>query len=137
MENIHFRTEYGLGGGAARSVCRTVERVEEHSNEIVQFLGRRLKQSYGAGMDAVFIDWTSMYFEAPQNDFVRVEYSRDHRLDRPQVTAGLAMDRDAGMPIGLTVNPGNVMDVTHFDESFRQIRPLLRKDSMIMFDNGS
>jgi transposase len=137
MENPHFRTEYGLGGGAARSVYRTVERVGEHSDEIVQFLGRRLKQSYGVGMDTVFIDWTSMYFEAPQNDFVRVGYSRDHRPDRPQVTAGLAMDRDSGMPIGLTVNPGNIMDVTHFDESFRQIRPLLRKDSMIVFDNGA
>lgn len=47
------------------------------------------------------------------------------------------MDRDSGMPIRLTVNPGNIMDVTHFDESFRQIRPLLRKDSMIVFDNGA
>ena len=137
MENPHFRTEYGLGGGAARSVYRTVERVGEHSDEIVQFLGRRMKQSYGVGMDTVFIDWTSMYFEAPQNDFVRVGYSRDHRPDRPQVTTGLAMDRDSGMPIGLTVNPGNMMDVTHFEDSFDQIKPLLRKGSMIVFDNGA
>ncbi len=137
MENPHFRTEYGLGGGAARSVYRTVERVGEHSDDIVRFLGKRLKQLYGVGMDTVFIDWTSMYFEAPQNDFVRVGYSRDHRPDRPQVTAGLAMDRDSGMPIGLTVNPGNTMDVTHFEDSFDQIKPLLRKGSMIVFDNGA
>ena len=88
-------------------------------------------------MDTVFIDWTSKYFEAPQNDFVRVEYSRDHRPDRPQVTAGLAMDRDTGMPIGFTINPGNMMDITHFDESFRQISPLHWKDSIIVFDNGA
>ncbi len=137
MEKKEFRTEYGLGSGAARSVYRTVERVGEHSDEIVQFLGKRLKQAYGVGMETVFIDWTSMYFEAPQNDFIKVGYSRDHRPDRPQVTAGLAMDRDSGMPIGLTVNPGNIMDVTHFEDSFQQIKPLLRKDSMIVFDNGA
>ena len=136
MEKKEFRAEYGLGSGAARSVYRTVERVGEHSDEIVQFLGKRLKQAYGVGMDTIFIDWTSMYFEAPQNDFIKVGYSRDHRPDRPQVTAGLAMDRDSGMPIGLTVNPGNIMDVTHFEDSFQQIRPLLRKGSMIVFDNG-
>jgi len=137
MEKKEFRTEYGLGSGAARSVYRTVERVGEHSDEIVQFLGKRLKQAYGVGMETVFIDWTSMYFEAPKNDFIKVGYSRDHRPDRPQVTAGLAMDRDSGMPIGLTVNPGNIMDVTHFEDSFQQIKPLLRKDSMIVFDNGA
>ena len=137
MENANFRKEYGLGSGAARSVYRTVERVGEHSDDIVRFLGQKLKLAYGIGMDTVFMDWTSMYFEAPQNDFVRVGYSRDHRPDRPQVTAGLAMDRDSGMPIGLTVNPGNMMDVTHFEDSFEQIRPLLRKDSMIVFDNGA
>ena len=137
MEKKEFRTEYGLGSGAARSVYRTVERVGGHSDEIVQFLGKRLKQAYGVGMETVFIDWTSMYFEAPQNDFIKVGYSRDHRPDRPQVTAGLAMDRDSGMPIGLTVNPGNIMDVTHFEDSFQQIKPLLRKDSMIVFDNGA
>ena len=77
MERKEFRTEYGLGSGAARSVYRTVERVGEHSDEIVRFLGKRLKQAYGIGMDTVFLDWTSMYFEAPQNDFIKVGYSRE------------------------------------------------------------
>ena len=136
MERKEFRSEYGLGSGAARSIYRTVERIGNHSGEIVRFLGKRLKQSYGVGMDTVFVDWTSMYFEAPQNSFIRVGYSRDHRPDRPQVTVGLSMDKESGMPIGLTINPGNMMDVTHFNESINQILPLLRKDSMIVFDNG-
>ena len=136
MERKEFRSEYGLGSGAARSIYRTVERIGNRSDEIVRFLGKRLKQSYGVGMDTVFVDWTSMYFEAPQNSFIRVGYSRDHRPDRPQITVGLSMDKDSGMPIGLTINPGNMMDVTHFNESINQILPLLRKDSMIVFDNG-
>lgn len=78
-----------------------------------------------------------MYFEAPQNDIVRVGYSRDHRSDRPQVTVGLSMDRVTDMPMGLIVNPGNILDVTHFNDTFRQIVPILPEDAMIIFDNGA
>jgi len=88
-------------------------------------------------MDVVFVDWTSMYFEAPANSVVRFGYSRDHRSDRPQVTVGLSIDKDSGMPIGLTMMPGNVLDVTHFKETFEQIRPLLPDDATIVFDNGA
>lgn len=81
------------------------------------------------------IVWTSMYFEAPENIFVRSGHSRDLRPDRPQVTVGLSMDRETGMPIGLTVNPGNMTDVTHFDSTFRQALPLLPEVATIVFDN--
>ena len=131
------RAEYGLGGGAARSVYRTVERIGARSDEIVRKLGETVQRSYGIGMDTAFLDWTSMYFEAPQRDIVRVGYSRDHRPDRPQVTVGLAMDRGSGMPMGLTVMPGNILDVTHFKESYEQIRPILPEGAMIVFDNGA
>jgi transposase len=47
------------------------------------------------------------------------------------------MDKESGMPVGLTVMPGNVLDVTHFSETFGQIRPLLPQNAMIVFDNGA
>ena len=47
------------------------------------------------------------------------------------------MDRDSAMPVGLAVNPGNILDVTHFDDTMRQIMPLLSKDAMVVFDNGA
>ncbi len=137
MKNPDVREEYGLGDGASKSIYRTVERIGERSDDIVRFLGSRLKGSYGIGMDTVFVDWTSMYFEAPQRQFVRVGYSRDHRPDRPQVTVGLAMDRESCMPMGLTVQPGNVLDATHFKESFDQVKNLLPEDAMLVFDNGA
>ena len=137
LEDERIRAEYGLGANAPRSIYRTVEWLGENSDGIVRFLGETLKRRYGVGMDTVFMDWTSMYFEAPQNGFVRVGYSRDHRPDRPQVTVGLSMDRITGMPVGLTVNPGNILDVTHFSDTFEQIRPVLPKDAMIVFDNGA
>ena len=137
LNNDVIRAEYGLDANAPRSVYRTVERLGRNSDSIVSFLGRVLKSRYGVKMDTVFMDWTSMYFEAPQKGVVRVGYSRDHRPDRPQVTVGLSMDRDSGMPVGLTVNPGNILDVTHFDDTLKQVLPILPKDAMIVFDNGA
>lgn len=50
---------------------------------------------------------------------------------------GLSVDQKSGMPVGLTVMPGNILDVTHFEETFRQLLPLLPEDAMIVFDNGA
>jgi len=137
LADEHVRAEYGLDRSAARSIYRTVERLGRNSDAIVRFLGDVMKRSYGVGMDTVFMDWTSMYFEAPENALVRLGFSREKRPDRPQVTVGLSMDRDTGMPMGLTVNPGNTMDVTHFDDTFRQVLPLLPEHATVVFDNGA
>lgn len=137
LADEHVRKEYGLERSAARSIYRTVERLGKHSDHIVRYLGDVMRNHYGVGMDIVFMDWTSMYFEAQGTIFVRSGHSRDLRPDRPQVTVGLSMDRDTGMPMGLTVNPGNTMDVTHFDDTFRQVLPLLPEHATIVFDNGA
>jgi transposase len=71
------------------------------------------------------------------NKFVRVGFSHDHRPDRAQVTVGLSVDKASGMSVGPMIMPGNVVDVTHFRETFQQVRPLLPDDAMIMFDNGA
>jgi len=136
LENANVRNEYGLNGDA-RSIYRTVERLGRNSDTLIRHLGNVLKDSYGITMRTIFMDWTSMYFEAPANNIIRFGYSRDHRPDRPQVNVGLSIDKDSGMPIGLTIMPGNVLDVTHFPETLKQILPLLPKDPMIILDNGA
>ena len=136
LENADIRKEYGLNGDA-RSIYRTVERLGRNSDTIVRFLGSVVKEQYDVTMETIFMDWTSMYFEASPNDVIRFGYSRDHRPDRPQVNVGLSIDKCSGMPIGLTVMPGNVLDVTHFSESLKQIRPLLPDDPTIILDAGA
>ncbi len=131
------RGEYGSDANAPRSIYRTVERLGRNSDATVSFLGDVLKKRYGVGMGTVFMDRTSMYFEASQKGIVRADCSRDHRPDRPQATAGPSMDKGPGMPIGSTVDSGNILDVTHFDDTFRQIMPLLPEDATTVFDNGA
>jgi hypothetical protein len=87
LENSIVRNVYGLDANAPRSMYHTVERPEKNSGSIVPYV---LKRRYGIGMDTVFMDRTSLYFEPPQKGIVRAGYSRDHRSDRPQVTVGLS-----------------------------------------------
>lgn len=138
LENGDVRAEYGLGAASPKSLYRTVERLGRNVDLIVSHLGRQLTSRYGVTLGKVLMDWTSMYFEAPANrTVVRFGHTRDHRPDRPQVVVGLSVDAESGMPVGLTVMPGNILDVTHFEETFRQLLPLLPKDAMIVFDNGA
>ena len=137
LQEDTVREGYGLYANAPKSIHRTMERIGENSDGIVKFLGNVLKKKYGVKTDTVFMDRTSLFSEAPQQGIVRVGYSGDHRPDRPQATVGLSMDRDSGMPIGLTMNAGNVLDVSHFEDAFGQIGHLLPEDAMIVFDNGA
>ena len=127
----------GTGVFSQQDLYRTIGRVGENSDAIVRHLCSCLKGIDGIGMDTVFTDWTSMCFDAQTNRIVRFGHSRDHRPDLPQVMVGLSVDKETGMPVGLTVNRGNMLDVTHFSLTFAQIRPFLDEGTMIVFDNGA
>jgi hypothetical protein len=138
LEEDVVRAEYGLGANAPRSVYRTVEQPGEDSDAIVKYLGGVLEKKYGVKMDTVFMDRTSLFFEAPRQGIVRAGYSRDHRPDRPQVTIGSSMDREPGMPVGSTVNAGNILDVTHFEDTFGQmvLAPERKQEMDVLFRQG-
>ena len=127
----------GYGVFSQQDLYRTIDRAGENSDVIVKHLCCCLKDIEGADMNTVFIDWTSMCFESQTDRMIRFGYSRDHRPDLPQVMVGLSVDKDTGMPIGLTVNRGNMLDVTHFSSTFGQIRPFLDDRTMIAFDAGA
>ena len=123
--------------GICPEIYRTVEIIGRRSDGIVMFLSDVLRKKYGVGMGTVLMNWTSIYFETARMDIVRVGHSRDHWLDKPQVTVGLSIDKVLRMPVGLTNMPGNVLDVTHFKETLAQIRALPSNDAIIVFDNGA
>jgi len=77
---------------------------------ILRHLLHILKNHHDVGLDMVFMDWTSIHFEANPSDLINYGYSRDHRPDRPQVTIGLAQDQRSQLPVGLSIQPGNTND---------------------------
>ena len=48
-----------------------MERPGEDSDAIVKYLGGVLEKKYGVKMDTVFMDRTSLFFEAPRQGIVR------------------------------------------------------------------
>jgi transposase len=65
-------------------------------------------------------------------------YSRDHRPDKKQITIGISELADPiNLPIGITVEKGNLNDQTHFKKTYYQINKRLRKGSLVVFDKGA
>ena len=115
--------------------CLGIIGINRH--HILSHLLRILKNHHDVGLDMVFMDWTSVHFEAMPTNLIRYGYSRDHRPDRPQVTIGLAQDQRSQLPVGLSIQPGNINDQTHFNITYRQIKPGLRTGSVLVFDAGA
>jgi transposase len=109
----------------------------ENRHLILHHLLRIFKQEHDVGLDMVFLDWTSIHFEAKPTELIKYGYSRDHRPDRPQVTIGLAQDQHSQLPVGLTIQPGNINDQQHFKTTYQQIKPGLRAGSVLVFDAGA
>jgi transposase len=119
------------------ALYRGLATLGENRHHILRHLLFILKDQYDVGLDMVFIDWTSIHFEAKPTDLIKYGYSRDHRPDRPQVTIGLAQDQHSQLPIGLSIQPGNINDQNHFKITYQQIKPGLRTGSVLVFDAGA
>jgi len=64
-----------------------------------------------SGLDLVFFDTTSLYFEGAGGDSIGQRgFSKDHRPDLKQMVLGVVID-DKGLPICCEMWPGNTADV--------------------------
>ncbi len=93
-------------------LLRAMDRLIGIKERAEPVIARRLMPN-GVGLDLVFYDITSTYFEGERSlvddDFRRYGYSRDHRPDRRQIVIGMVMTRE-GMPLCHHVFPGNTVD---------------------------
>ena len=119
------------------ALYRCLEKIGENRQTILRHILQVLKEHHDVRLDMVFMDWTSTHFEANPSDLIKYGYSRDHRPDRPQVTIGLAQDQHSQLPVGLSIQPGNINDQIHFSITYQEIKPGLRKGSILVFDAGA
>ncbi|MHC4184226.1 MAG: IS1634 family transposase [Planctomycetota bacterium] len=75
-----------------------------------------------SGLDLVFFDTTSIYFEGKAGSFLRQKgFSKDHRPDLNQMVVGVVID-DNGKPICCEMWPGNTADVKTLIPVIERIR---------------
>ncbi len=94
----HFYRTVGL-------LWRWKDRIERHLYE-------RDLDLFNQGLDLVFFDTTSTYFEGTVwEGWARRGKSRDHRPDHLQLVLGVVMRRD-GLPVTCEIWPGNTADAS-------------------------
>ena len=121
-----------------RTLFRVLETAGENREEIIHDIQGCLFDRFDFEHTNINLDWTSLVLYGDKCRFGKYGYSRDHRPDKRQLTLGLAeLAHPINVPIGLTVNRGNMCDVRHFTDTYGQIRGRLRSGSRIVFDKGA
>jgi len=121
-----------------RTLFRVLEILGENREEIIHDLQCCLFANFDFMHTDVNLDWTSLILYGDKCKLGKFGYSRDHRPDKRQLTLGLAeLAHPINIPVGLTVNQGNVCDVRHFTDTYGQVRGRLKKGSRVIFDKGA
>ncbi|AKB75643.1 Mobile element protein [Methanosarcina lacustris Z-7289] len=121
-----------------RVLYRTLETIGRHKEEILYDILNCLFSEYDFEHTDINLDWTSIVIYGIKSKLGKYGYSRDHRPDKLQITVGISELSDPiNIPIGVTVNKGNVLDLEHFSDTYNQVKSKLKKGSLIVFDKGA
>ncbi len=83
-------------------------------DRIEQITFNHSSMTLGGGIDVVFYDISTLYFEASdEDDLRRTGYSKDGKFDCPQVLLGLLITRE-GLPISYEIFEGNLSEKKTF-----------------------
>jgi len=129
---------FNLGKFEERTLFRTLENIGKNREEIIANIQDHLFETYDFEHTDVNLDWTSLVLFGDKCKLGKYGYSRDHRPDKKQITIGVGeLTEPVNVPIGLTVNKGNLHDTKHFVETYQQIKRKLKSDSLVIFDKGA
>ncbi len=130
--------QFSLRAFEERTLFRALELVGDNYEEIILNLQKSIFSQYNFPHTDVNMDWTSFVLWGTKAELGKYGYSRGHRPDKKQITVGISQLRSPmNIPIGLTVQSGNVNDQTHFKSTLLQICPVVRENSRIIFDKGA
>lgn len=122
----------------AKVLYRTLEILGRNKEIILSEILDNLFSVYGFEETDMNLDWTSIVLHGAKSNLGKYGYSRDHRPDKLQITVGVSeLRKPINIPIGITVNRGNVLDLQHFPETYNQVKRNLKKGSLIVFDKGA
>ena len=121
-----------------RTLFRTLETIGKNREEIISDIQDRLFRTYDFKHTDINLDWTSLVLYGDKSKLGKYGYSREHRPDKKQITVGISeLSGPINVPIGITVNKGNLHDSKHFVDTYLQIKDWLKPSSLITFDKGA
>lgn len=129
---------FGIESFEERTLFRVLGRIGQNKEEIVSGIQDRLFETYDFEHTNINMDWTSIVLYGTKCPIGKYGYSRDHRPDKKQITLGLSeISSPINVPIGVTIKTGNTVDVTHFCDTYGQVRGRLAPGSLVVFDKGA
>lgn len=129
--------EFNLESFEQRTLFRVLEIIGGNYEEIILDLQEKLKSKYDFKHTDINLDWSSLILWGQKASLGAYGYSRDHRPDKKQIMFGIAeIANPINIPIGLTIQKGNLNDQEHFQKTFEQVQNIVKKNSLITFDKG-
>ncbi len=129
---------FDLQSFSERTLYRVLETIGDNREEIISDIQDVLFERYNFEHTDINMDWTSIVLHGNEAKLGKYGYSRDHRPDKKQITLGVSELADPiNIPIGLTIEPGNTNDQTHFEKTYRQVNDRLKENSLVIFDKGA
>lgn len=130
--------EFDLSSFEERTLFRVLETIGDNYEESILLIQNSIFSQYEFPNTDINLDWTSFVLLGTKAELGAYGYSRAHRPDKKQITVGISQLREPmNIPVGLTIQQGNMNDQTHFEKTFLQICDKLKPDSLIVFDKGA
>jgi len=129
---------FNLEQFSERTLYRVLETVGANKDEIMYDVQDRIFERYEFEHTNINMDWTSIVLHGDKAPLGKYGYSRDHRPDKKQITLGVSeLANPINIPIGITIEPGNLNDQRHFEKTYHQVNKRLKKGSLIVFDKDA
>src|SRR3989338_9144188 len=129
LNKIGFKDEI-----SDRTLYRNLERIGNNYKFLMENYQKFLKMN-NLISEKQFIDFSSSYFEGKASELGALGYSRDQQPGKMQITWGISTGMN-DIPVGLTIQKGNVCDKKHFNFMLKTVRKVLDKKSLLIFDCG-
>ncbi len=121
-----------------KALYRALETIGKNREEIISDVQDGLFSAYKFKRTDVTLDWTSLVLHGKACPLGKYGFSKEHRPDKKQLTVGVAeLSTPINVPIGLTVNRGNLVDQRHFPITYGQVKGKLKQASLLTFDKGA
>jgi len=138
INRIEVLELFDLNSFSERTLYRVLETIGDNREEIISDIQDVLFERYDFEHTNINMDWTSIVLHGNEAKLGKYGYSRDHRPDKKQITLGVTeLAEPINIPIGLTIEPGNTNDQTHFNKTYCQVRNRLKTESLVIFDKGA
>ena len=129
--------EFDLKAFEQRTLFRVLEIIGDNYEEVILDLQDKLISIYDFEHTDINMDWSSLILWGTKAPLGAHGYSRDHRPDKKQIMFGIAeLANPVNIPIGLTIEKGNMNDQEHFSKTFDQVKNIAKENSLITFDKG-